>query len=59
MAVISEDFVRCRSCGHADFEKREIVTIPKGVKREDKTTPYPSIQSDILYFCVRCGLEQV
>ena len=59
MAVISEDFVRCKICDNADFEKREVVTIPKGVKREDKTVPYPTLQSDIMYFCVRCGLEQV
>lgn len=57
MAVISEDFIRCSACGYPEFEKREVVTIPKGVKREDKTISYPALETTVSYNCVVCGKE--
>lgn len=57
MAVISEDFVRC-DCGNAEFEKKEIVTIHKRAKRQDKYTSYPTMEEEVRYYCTQCRKEK-
>lgn len=58
MAVINEDFIRCEICNNAEFEKKEIVTLPKGLKRDDKTLSYPVLESEVRYYCTACGTEK-
>lgn len=58
MAVINEDFVRCEVCGNAEFEKKEIVTLPKGLKRDGRSLSYPVLESEVRYFCTSCKVEK-
>lgn len=58
MPIINEDFIRCQVCNNADFEKKEIVTLPKGLKRDDKSLQYPVLESEIRYYCTACQVEK-
>lgn len=57
MPVIHEDFVRCE-CGHADFKKEEVVTLPLGLRpryQNELHIEHPTLDKQIHYVCTRCN----
>lgn len=57
MAIVKEEFVRCENCGNADFEIKEVVTLPKGLPRRqdfEKTNQLPVLEHKYIYYCSNC-----
>lgn len=58
MAIVSEDFIRCSACEGADFEKKEIITLPKGLKKRygnEEANELPILDKKIVYYCATCN----
>ena len=57
MPVMHEDFIRCK-CTNAEFEKKEIVTLPTGLRPRYKNelgVEHPALEKEIQYICTRCN----
>ena len=55
MAIDHEDFVRCATCGSADFTEETILTIPKSLKpRASVKEPLKGAETEYHVICTNC-----
>lgn len=57
MAVINEDFIRCK-CSNAEFQEIRIVSLPKNIKKRhlgETNIKQPIVEEHFYYDCTKCG----
>jgi hypothetical protein len=58
MALMYEEFIRCKKCDNPDFVMRELLMFHKQIRpRQSKVEALDPWEKEIQYVCATCGTE--